>query len=535
MIDRKALTRIAKVVVTDMASERLSAASQRSVRALEDEPEHVFDLVDLLAKEGKKKRANDPLIDGYAFLLAHGLEMLRYGVDREDAAMIALNARLRQHLVAAGEEGRLTPPMLLLVLHQFTAAKLDIGDTLRNLMQTLMENDSDARAACERGEGADHFARMVEQFGGDPFAIHAWLDEAAEAVPKADRASLIIATFGDKEPAMREASVGFLLNASADVRSMLIEQLVLAAPHGLVSPAMLRRMIAMRNWLPATDRKDLDTAIKAARKKAVECAAWPRPSVRQVLASDIDGSGAFTLLVIAEEAGKPLIAGLLVKQGFGVRDAWVRRDVSVTELREMVEHVANEIGLSEASLDYARTVCCQALAIHIETGHPVPFGLLDCAEAIGLAELNPEPLSVDKLVTDLIAEVNAKDLTVAAVTRTLSQSANWQEDYPTLESWFENNVAKVIGRKRAPHARQVAVLLAGTLQANRRRWAELAAWTALSLKHRRHPGNWQSFAIVARELLGTRPLEEIGLMTSIADTTLAVMDSNGLIGSRHAA
>lgn len=535
MADRTALPRIAKAVVADMASERLSVTSQRSIEALEKEPEHVFDLVDLLAKEGKKKRANDPLINGFTFLLAHGLEMLRYGVDREDAAMTGIIARLRLHLIAAGEAGRITPAMLLLVLHQFTAAKLDIGDDLRNLMQTLMDNDSVARAACDRGEGADHFSRMIEQFGGDPFAIHGCLDEAVDAVPKDGRASLVMATFADKEPAMREATIGFLLNASADVRSKLIELILLAAPHRLVSPTMLRRMIAMRNWLPDADRKGLDAAIKAARKNGVACAPWPRATVRQVLASGIDGSGAFTLLVIAEEAGKPLIAGLLIRQGFGVRDAWVRRDVSVAELRELVEHVGSEIGLSDSSVDYARTTCCQALAIHAEFGHPVPFALVDCAEAIGLADLSPEPLPVDKLVADLIAEVDAKRLTSTAVTKTLRQSANWQDDHPTLGSWFENNVAKMIGGKRASRTKQMAVLLAGPLQTNRRRWAELVACSAMELKHRRAPGDWQSFAIVARELLGTRPLEEIGLMTAIADTTLAVLDVNGLIGARHAA
>jgi hypothetical protein len=535
MTDRMALTRIAKGVVADMASERLSAASQRAVRALEDDPEHVVDLVDLLAKESKKKRPTDKMINGYAFLLAHGLEMLRYGVDRKDAAMTAMVARLRQHLITAGEAGRITPDMLLLIMHQFTTAKLDIGDQLRNLMQSLMENDSAARAACDRDEGADHFARMVEQFGGDPFAIHACLDEAIDAVPKDDRAELVMATFADKDPALREAVIGFLLNASAGVRGKLIELLELAAPHGLVSPTMLRRMIAMRNWLPATDRKGLDTVIKAARQNAVECALWPRPAVRQVLASGIDGSGAFTLIVIAEDAGKPLIAGLLIKQGCGVRDAWVRRDVSIAELRELVEHVGSEIGLSETSLNYARTVCCQALAIHLEVGHPAPFALLDCAESLGLADLNPEPLQVDKLVANLVNEVDAKRLTAAAVAKTLHQSADWQENHPTLDSWFENNVAKSIGSKRAPRAKQVAVLLAGPLQGNRRRWAELAAWTALSLKHHRQPGDWQSFTIVARELLGTRPLEEIGLMTAIATTTLAVIDMQDLTGKRLAA
>jgi hypothetical protein len=292
-------------------------------------------------------------------------------------------------------------------------------------------------------------------------------------------------------------------------------------------------MIAIRNWLPVSDRNCLDKAIKGARKKAVECAPWPRPAVRQVLSSGVDGSGAFTVLVIAEEASMPLVAGLLVKQAFGVRDAWVRRNATIAELRELVERVGSEIGLAETSVDYARTVCSQALAINLEAGHPPPFALLDCVEAIGLADLNPEPLPVDKLVADLIAEVDAGCLSAAAVTQVLRQSADWLEDHPTLETWFEDDVAK--GTKRAPRAKQMAFLLAGPLQARRRRWAELAAWTALSLRNRRPPGDWQGFAILARELLGTRPLAEIGLMQAIADTTLAVMDMKRLHGTRHAA
>ncbi len=535
MTDLTALTRIAKAVLADMASERLSGATQRSIRALSEEPEHVFGLVDLIAKEGKKKRPSEGMISAFSFLIAHSLEFLRYAVDREHATTMDLVARLRQHLIEAGESGRMSPPVLLLVLHQFTAAKLEIGDDLRILMQTLMENDSDARAACERGEAADHFSRMVEQLGGDPFSIHAYLDETVEAMPEDGRASLVMAAFAEKEPAIREAVVGFLLNETAEVRAKLIELLELAAPHGLVSPTMLRRMIAIRNWLSAVDRGGLDKAIKVARKKSIDCAPVPRPVVRQVLSSDVDGSGAFTLLVIAEEAGKPLVAGLLVKQGFGVRDTWVRRNASPAELRGLLEQVAGEIDLSETSLDYARIVCSMALAINVQVGHPPPFALVDYAEAIGLAELNPCPMPVDNIVADLLSEADATRLSAPAVAETLRQSADWLEEYPTLETWFEDNVGKGIGTKRAPRAKQVAYLLAGPLHARRRRWAELAAWMALTLKHRRHPGDWQGFAILARELLGDRPLDEIGLMKSIAHTTIAVMDMKGLLGTRHAA
>ena len=40
---------------------------------------------------------------------------------------------------------------------------------------------------------------------------------------------------------------------------------------------------------------------------------------------------------------------------------------------------------------------------------------------------------------------------------------------------------------------------------------------------------------VLREDVGARPLEEIGLMRAIADTTLAVVEMQGLLGTRHAA
>lgn len=535
MSDHAALTRLAKALVADMASQRLRGTTQRSISALDSEPEHVFDLVDLLAKEGRKKRPSDDLMNGYAFLLAHSLEGLRYAVDRDDNATSALIARLRRHLIETGATGRMPAPVLLLVLHQFTVAKLDIGDELRNLMQTLMENDDAAREACEQGEGADHFTRLVEQFGGDSFAIHAYLDQSVEAMPVDGRAGMVMATFTEKDPAIREAAIGFLLNGSVEVRSKLIELIELAVPHGLVSPTMLRRLIAMRNWVPANERDGLDAAISIARKKSIECAPSPRPVVQQILSSGIDGSGALSILVLAKEGGKPLIAGLLVKHGFGVRDAWVRRNADPETLLEMVDHVDSEICLSETSLDYARIVCCQALAINIEVGQPPPFALLDFAEAVGLSELNPRALPVDKLVADLLSEVDAANLSATAVKKILCRSADWLEEHPTLETWFEDNVTKGIGAGRTPRAKQIAYLMAGPLQARRHRWAELAAWTALSLKHRHPYGDWQGFAIVARELLGHRPLEEIGLMKSIASTTIEVMALKGLLGTRHAA
>ena len=319
MTDRSALTRIAKSVAAESADRQLCEATQHVLRGLDEDPAHIFDLVDLLAKESNKKRPSDRMIGGYAFLLGHGLEVIRYGVERQDPAMIALVDGLRQHLLDAGNYGKIGAPMLLLILQQFAGAKVEIGDALQALMQDLMLQDVQANTVAKNGEAAEHFAHLAKALGKDAFAIHANLDENTETMPEAARVGMVMALFGDKEPALREAAIGYMLNASNLLRQKLIELLNLAAPQNLISPEMLRRMIAIRNWLPAADRSGLDTAIKAVRKSGVTCATWPRPIVREVFASGVDGSGAFTVLVIAEEAGRSHFAGLLIKQGFGPR------------------------------------------------------------------------------------------------------------------------------------------------------------------------------------------------------------------------
>jgi hypothetical protein len=63
------------------------------------------------------------------------------------AATSTLVDRLRQHLIAGGEAGRITPAILLLVLDQFVDAELEIGNDPQALMQALMEKDSETLRA----------------------------------------------------------------------------------------------------------------------------------------------------------------------------------------------------------------------------------------------------------------------------------------------------------------------------------------------------------------------------------------------------
>ena len=166
------------MVAAEVAEGHPGSASQLALKSIEAAPEIAADLIELIIKEGTKKRPDDDVIAAYGFLLTYGLEQLRFAVEREDATAITLADTLRTTLLHAGLNGRISPPLLLLVLHQFAAAKLEMGDPLRDLMQRLMDEDIESRAKVAAGEGSDHLARVAEDLDGNPFAIHAYLDNA---------------------------------------------------------------------------------------------------------------------------------------------------------------------------------------------------------------------------------------------------------------------------------------------------------------------------------------------------------------------
>jgi hypothetical protein len=155
---------------------------------------------------------------------------------------------------------------------------------------------------------------------------------------------------------VREATVGLLLDSESSVRLMVMAAIAGGVSGALVTGTMLRRMIAMRNWLPAAERPGLDNVIRAARKAGLECAAWPASQVQEVVASAFDGSGAQSLFVVARDGRKYAVAALLVKQGIGVRDAWVQRGLSRRESGALLAQVAGQINFSAVTLDHVRVV-----------------------------------------------------------------------------------------------------------------------------------------------------------------------------------
>ena len=487
-------------------------------------PDAAPDLIDLIVEEGRRKRPRERLLDTYLLMLAHALEFIRYRVERDLAAGHGQAEAVRQRILAYGRAGELEPAMLLAILGEFGNAKLDIGGELQGFMAELLH----ARFGAEAQTLDEHalsrqWAHFTEVANGDVFALHDYLTEQAGAFPPEHRSAMAAAMIQADEAIVREASVGLLLDPESSVRTIVTAALAEGIPAGLVTGIMLRRMIAMRNWLPEAERPGLDGVIRAARKRGLECAAWPAPQVQEVIASPFDGSGAQSLFVVVRQGRKFAVAALLLKQGVGVRDAWVRRGLSRRELRAFLAEGATQLDLWAVTLDHVRMVTKHFLGVGAMNGAMPPFGLVDVAETIGMSDLNPADRQIEDIVDELFADVGSANRTAEAAGRLIEDSARWLEDHPFTQTWFEHDgeVDALLGGRRSTRKQQAALVLNNLLPRRRRKWAELIGWTALTLKADEASGAWAAFAVVAGELLTDRPLTDLPVMRDIAGRTVA--------------
>ena len=106
-------------------------------------------------------------------------------------------------------------------------------------------------------------------------------------------------------------------------------------------------------------------------------------------------------------------------------------------------------------------------------------------------------------------------------------SARWEQGFETVTSWFEAGEAvEGLLRPLRTRKRRIEAVSAQLLPARRSFWGERCAWMAATLKESAEDGDstWSDFALVARDLLGERPLHAIPLATRIASAMVEAFE-----------
>ena len=518
MTPRAAIQQIARMVRDDIRSGELSPGAHSVGDILLAQPEALLLIVDLTGAEGRKKRPDAAMHHAYSFMLGQALEQLRQRGEAGNGQASMVMENVRAMIAQQMRLGKLVPTAAMALVSAFSRSGIEVGEEIRSAMDYAMIQPGAGQQNLPTPDVAAMLTDLVKACEGDPFLIQSQFAELIAAMPAGLQLSLLEGLVLADDSSLREAAIGWLL-AEPAIATPLATMLEDTARRGLVSAASVTNLMLIRNWVSEDRRRAIDAIIRAARVVGSVPEKRPAIQVRELLISERDGAGAQSIFASIKQGQKNALVSILIKQGHGVRDAWVAHSLSRSEIEDMLDHIECEMPVHETTAEDTALLLSSAMADG-PASSPPPFGLVQAITLIGLSDVESKFISVDDLVASMLSDVDAALTDAKAVERAVRASGRWLATNPQLDSWFENgdDVATAIKHKRKIEDR-IAAIMAMVLEPKRAFWASVIAWSAFAQRGDGHDSDWIEMALVAREMASERPLTEIPLARFIAVQT----------------
>ncbi len=364
---------------------------------------------------------------------------------------------------------------------------------------------------------------LTREHGGNVSALHALFAEMLPTVPSEARRVLVRLAVARPQEIFAELGCAWLLDSDAEIRSGAVEGLSDRLAAGTASAEMMVRLTILRSWLADAALRDrLDDLVREAlRKGVVGATKAPEHKLHRIVASLVDGSGAQSMAAAVQIGGTRSVAVVLLKQGFGVKDAYVLPCDSATEQRRILSMLTDEIEAQDVPRAYMEQALGLALGEGLEAGlAPVP-GLVDVAQSCGLNDLRPLSASVEATLALADPEGRVANLTVQARGRLITASQHWPEAYPVLESWFEDSDETLEALESAKSHTALTRKMWRVLEDRRAHWTALIARNALLLRAL-GSDHAEEFIAVAAALKDGRDIKKTPVMKFICEQSIMV-------------
>src|SRR3954470_6367925 len=324
MTPRTAIARMAKTIGQELQTGAGPSEGAWTAGSMLADAGATREIAACLLAEARRKRPNDRLINGCAFMLERALDTLRLRKNGGDVGAGPAIEEVRRAIEQALAEEGAAPEVLMMIARAFAQAELDPGEALQEAMVNAMEARS---AVIPAGQDAEDFGGQFDDIAAsldnDPFAIYAEFVATGAAFPAEHRAAMATALALSNNPAIREAALGFVCAPDPATSAAALTALAQPPRGRPVSSTMVERLVRMRPWLSEARRANLDAAVRVLRPKAAAPEPSPRPEIRSVMATLCDGAGAQSLFAQVKRGRQFALAALLIKVDVGVADAWV--------------------------------------------------------------------------------------------------------------------------------------------------------------------------------------------------------------------
>jgi Uncharacterised protein family (UPF0149) len=348
---------------------------------------------------------------------------------------------------------------------------------------------------------------------------HAELKEVLGAMPPGARDAMVAGLARRDDPLSAGVATYFLLDGDDRLRRAAAEGVLDRIEAGGIDAATAGRLAMLRPWLPADHaREAVDRALKAAAtRQAFGGVAPVKWKLGNVLGSIPDGVGAMSFAVPAQVGRRRAIGMLLLKQGFGVKDAYVLPCADAAEQRRILDTITVEMDAVKVRIDHVAEMLAIALAEGLDAGLPPAPGLVDVVELAGIGELRPQARSV----ADIVEGFGVATWTKRKLEEAAESSAFWIDDDLMVENWFEDSSeVRAILEAHAGDDGAAEEAIRGHLEGRRGWWSRIIAFAALTKKSARDR-TAAEFAAVAHLIESGAPLAGLPIMDVIAEATVA--------------
>ncbi len=467
-------------------------------------------------------------VEAAVALLSRVLDEARMAVENDAPEGAALIDAVAGALAARDAAAPFAPMIRMRLAHAYARAGLAppaFALLTPETMDALGADISASVAASDIGAALD---AVIRDTGDEPLQAHAALGELFAGLPPELGAMLVAMTIA--RPGATEARLGlyWLLDRQPQFRLAAATALLQRAEAGALPPDVGALLPAVRKWLPEEPARDaLDAAIRRLMRAGLARAGDRPATFHRAAASLPDGAGAQSLIAAVQAGGRRGVAMVMLKQGHGVKDAFILPCASATQQKRTLAGVLDQI----ETVDVAPGAIAEALAVGlgegIALGAPPAPGLIDMLAFWDAGALAPAPSDAGAILAAIGAHQALGTLSASAVAALIDASGEWVDWFEQTDAWFEDTgpLRAAIARARTGKGREAAVWR--HLETRRVWWARQFAVSAATLKAQTKPEplRWLSFAATAQALLDQRPLKKTPIMVDLMEMTLEAFEA----------
>jgi hypothetical protein len=417
----------------------------------------------------------------------------------------ALGSQSRQHLIRAWLASGLEAPKIL---------AFDSG----SIEATLREDASLADAL------EDTFSQFERDSQGDPLLMHDIFRHLFAGISNdEERYALVRAVLTRSNEIYEDMACFWLLDNSLVLQNAAYDGLVDRLDRGQLLQRTYLKLVLLRPWLERTGlRTGLDKIIAQGLRNGLGGARKNPWTITSAVSSLVDGAGAQSIAIFLSSGKKRAVAMLLLKQGHGVKDAYVIPCQSPKEQDGLRAELFSELEPYEVDASY----CADALSFGLGDGiaHSMPPapGVIEFALSCGFETVRPLELTAREYLEGLNVGQEVTGYRIQQRGRLINKSKNWPLAYPIVETWLEDGdgVRSLLEKVEPQGMTASKSAIWDWLETRREYWAIAFARNAAILESAQNP-DASSFAATAFALLDKRDLKKIPVMETILDQTIS--------------